>query len=438
MTPEEFLQEEFRNVKLALLETLRYDYGPDLTHGYYEECAARLDRIEREVPRTKHSEVWVRLYELSRLAEWISLIERSRLGEFSWPFAEQIREIAKPLLVEKSLSGVDIEPIIHVIAEGDGYQIVYESISPSVKCRFAIVAFPRPLKHHVLLHTIFGHELGHTAQSTTAAGALLRLNVRDALSASGALSSVSKLTSWIHHANAPPGVKNDLASWLQDEGSNYTFQEYHRQSWLDELICDLFGLLLFGPAFAAAHKTLLLPTHPTPYHIPLYDPTHPPYAIRHKLLVRAMRFMKWDKPIVPKTRKNLCNAEMETLKHITHDPYPPWTSFFDDNQLEEAILGIRNVLSTHGGFEYERPDAEVVEGLVGQLTRRIPPIIAQIDENGLPKLKRTAMPHVLYAGWIYWLGRAHLKVTEPLSFFNVNRLCDHALLQECGIHIVTA
>ena len=78
----------------------------------------------------------------------------------------EIEHRTKPLLSEVLLSGGTIEPIIHVIAEGEGYQIVYEDISSSVKSRFAIVAFPRSLKHHVLLHTIFGHELGHTAQQT--------------------------------------------------------------------------------------------------------------------------------------------------------------------------------------------------------------------------------------------------------------------------------
>ena len=48
---------------------------------------------------------------------------------------------------------------------------MYEVIPPpSTNHRFAIVAFPRPLKHHVLLHTIFGHEIGHTAQHTNDAG----------------------------------------------------------------------------------------------------------------------------------------------------------------------------------------------------------------------------------------------------------------------------
>jgi hypothetical protein len=126
MTPEQFLDEEFGNVKQALQDTLRYDYG-DPTRDYYRECASRLDRIGAAIKSTSPSQIWARLNELSSLAVWISLIERSRLGEFSWPFSQVIGEIAKPLLAEQLMGGA-IEPIIHVVAEGEGYQIVYEEL----------------------------------------------------------------------------------------------------------------------------------------------------------------------------------------------------------------------------------------------------------------------------------------------------------------------
>ena len=87
MQPKEFLVEEHANVKRVLDETLRFDYGPpELTRDYYEECAARLEIIEKEIARVSAADVSALLWELSELAKWISYIERSRLGEFSWPF----------------------------------------------------------------------------------------------------------------------------------------------------------------------------------------------------------------------------------------------------------------------------------------------------------------------------------------------------------------
>src|SRR5262245_49935231 len=144
MRPREFLTEEFENVRRVLDETLRFDYGPaHLTRGYYEECAGRLAVIKSDIARVSDADICALLYERAKRSIYISFIERLRLGEFSWPFAEEIRKIAKPRLSETLLSGQPIEPIIHVIAAGEGYQIQYEDISVTVKSRFAIVAFPR-------------------------------------------------------------------------------------------------------------------------------------------------------------------------------------------------------------------------------------------------------------------------------------------------------
>ena len=76
MQPKEFLVEEHANVKRALDETLRFDYGPpELTRDYYEECAARLEIIEKEIARVSAADVSALLWELSELAKWISYIK---------------------------------------------------------------------------------------------------------------------------------------------------------------------------------------------------------------------------------------------------------------------------------------------------------------------------------------------------------------------------
>jgi hypothetical protein len=201
--------------------------------------------------------------------------------------------------------------------------------------------------------------------------------------------------------------------------------------WIEEFICDLFGLLLFGPAFVAAHRALLHPTHRSPYTFVLRYPTHPPYAARHKMLVRALKILQWDRPSV--AAGDVYNAEMEALKYICADPYLDWASFFDDQQLTEATNGILSVLNAYGGFQYSPPASENLEQLVRMLVRTVPPIAAEILPNGSPRLRKTPSPHALYAGWVYWLGSTHLRPAEQLNFFDINRLCDQALLQECAM-----
>jgi hypothetical protein len=438
MTPLEFLHEEFDNVERALGETLRYDYGPEQSRPYYDECAARLARIKAALPRilpNNYQTIRDRLDELSSLATWISLIERSHLGEFSWPFAEELRDIARALLTEKNLKGAPVSPIIHIIAEGEGYQIFYERQvpTPSSEHRFAVIMFPRPLKHHVLLHAIFGHELGHTALHTTGAGGaggILQSDVMSALTSFGPMADATTATSWLNDAAAPAALKRDLAA-----SPGYVFDDYFRQSWLDELICDLFGLMLFGPGFAAAHQALLKPTHPNPYEIALFEHTHPPYAVRHKMLVRIMQLLKWDRPVTTKGQKPFHDMERDLLNYVLADPYSSWSALFSDVQLKRAITGIQKVFSAYGSLGYQQPAAGTLAGLIERLTKRLPPVLAKIDQTGKPQLKKVEMAQTLYAGWIYWIGRKRPVEQPSLPFFVTNRLCDQALLQQCAINL---
>jgi hypothetical protein len=149
MRPLEFLREEHRNVERALQETLRHDYGPELSDEFYGECAIRLDRIKDRISPSSIAEsddqsIATILGELGYVANLISLIERSRLGEFSWPFADELRGLARSLLEESDMFGHKTHPIIHVVADGRGYRIWNEDIvqAASSSRRFAIVLFP--------------------------------------------------------------------------------------------------------------------------------------------------------------------------------------------------------------------------------------------------------------------------------------------------------
>jgi hypothetical protein len=300
MTPHEFLIQQAKNVEQALTETLRYEYGPRLVGDYYQECLKRLDLISLAIKNTGSSDVAgieARLEELTDLSVWISLIERSRLGEFSWPFAEALGAMAEALLLEPGLSGQTLSPIVHVIADGEGYFIHYERTSASGTHKFAFINFPRPLKHHVLLHCLFGHELGHTALHTAGVGSsgqMLQTGVMAVLQSVGPLTSVNELNSWLHDPSAPAEIKNELNTYQTIYGTPFELDEFYYLNWLDELVCDLFGLLLFGPGFAAAHQVYLRPMHANAYELAF---SHPPYAVRHKLLVQTMQLLGWQAPI---------------------------------------------------------------------------------------------------------------------------------------------
>jgi hypothetical protein len=404
MTPGDFLLEQAKNVEQALTETLRYDYGPKPTWDYYKECRERLDRIKHAITNTSPSDlvgIEARLDELSYLCIWISLIERSRLGEFSWPFAEALRRMAETLLTETSLSGLATPPIVHVVSDAEGYLIHYETPSASSKHRFAFIAFPRPLKHHVLLHSLFGHELGHTALHSVGAGTILQRDVLAPLERAGPLASLPSMMQWLNDANAPTQVKRELRQYHSTYHQQYSFLDHHRSQWLDEMICDLFGLMLFGPGFVAAHFVYLRPMHANPYELGLSDSTHPPYATRQRLLVQAMRIAGWDQPVANDAQDGDCRlAEEELFRHTLIDQYDNWATIFSDAQINAAIAGIKNVFAAYGGLGYVKPEPQAVSQLVGRLKRRLPPIRAELSRSGKPTLHDADIAHYMRDGYI--------------------------------------
>lgn len=431
MIPLEFLKQEFENVERALNETLRHEYGPAGTLEYYEECVSRLAEIKRAIPVIQADDakrISEYLVELSSLGHWKFLIERSHLGEFSWPFADELRRMATELLSEINLKGEQLKPIIHIVAAGEGYQIVYEETQvPPVSGgrRFVIVAFPRSLKHHVLLHMLFGHEVGHAALETTVAGDALLKDVVAKLTVSGPMSDETSVNKWLNANDSPIDVKSAQPHYLSEDYLN---------SWIVELTCDLIGLILFGPGFLAAYRAYLEPSHPNAYEVDPDEPTHPPYAVRYRMLVQAMHLLGWNKPITRACHRACRKAETELLNYILNNPYDSWATVFDDSQLRKAIRGVQTVFSKYGNLGYTRIDADILVALVERLAKRLPPLQADIDSEGRPQLTKIDISQTLYSGWIYWVGRSHFGTNGAPDFFTTNRLCDHALLQQCAVN----
>src|SRR6202035_5331923 len=109
---------------------------------------------------------------------------------------------------------------------------------------FVVVAFQRSLKHHALFHSIFGHELGHTALQTSSAGAVLNSEVIGAFVSSGPLSNEASMNAWLTSVQGTQILAKSLTRYQIRPGPPLVGDE-DRESWLTELGCDLFGLILF-------------------------------------------------------------------------------------------------------------------------------------------------------------------------------------------------
>jgi hypothetical protein len=193
--------------------------------------------------------------------------------------------------------------------------------------------------------------------------------------------------------------------------------------------------LLFGPGFAAAHQVYLRPLNSNPYEIGLPNSTHPPYAVRHRMLLRAMQLLRWNVPVTAESPYR--EAEQELLSYVLLDPYDAWSTLVSDKQLTAAIAGIQKLFLSYPPLGYTVPNGPMMIELVKQLTMRLPPIIATLSNTGKPKLSTIDIAHTLYAGWIYSIGNRHLT-SKPLPFLQTNKLCDHALLQQTAINIALA
>jgi hypothetical protein len=136
------------------------------------------------------------------------------LVSFLGLFLTSLNALQIELLSETDLKGDRIQPLIHVVAEGEGYQIVYESQMATASSRrpFVVVAFQRSLKHHALFHSIFGHELGHTALQTSSAGAVLNSEVIGAFVSSGPLFDEVSMNAWLTGTHGTKSLANSLVT----------------------------------------------------------------------------------------------------------------------------------------------------------------------------------------------------------------------------------
>ena len=437
MNAKDFLEEEFSNAQKALSETLRFDYGMERSASFFNECQVRLQDIKGRIDHVDPADartIMFLIFEIYEISDLVCSIERSQIGEFSWVFADDLRMIAEQLLVTQDLNGVHA-PILHIMSGGFGYQIIYEHkvVPPSSKDLFVLVEFPRTLKNYVLLHSIFGHELAHVAMFCRDTRVGLN-RVLSRFASQGALIDSSSFSNWINDGAAPASIQVAMTGYQTRSGTKYTISEDFLKSWRVEFMCDLFGLMLYGPAFMAAQITLLSPLEPDPYLFGLQEPTHPPFALRQKLLLAAYRLLGWDQPLLGAAHGSAFEKEARFITYLKTDIFDVWANIFSDAQIQNAINDIQATFSQFSGIGYSIPSPESLQILVDRLEKNAPPIFEIMSESGETKFENTPTSHILQAGWVHWIGEDPAR-TKALTFNNLNGLCNQALIQQAGIRL---
>ena len=412
LSPKQFLEHECENVGAVISECLRHDYAGERTLKIFEECRERLSAITRSVKSCTNNdlpELKQLAYNLSRLSSLITRVERSKLGEFSWPFSEQLETIAAAACQGKT--GADIyysEPLFAISAEGglDAYSILDEQDQVDfANHRIFSVVFPRSLKHHVLFHAILAHEIGHAALTVPSMIDELCTNVIATLE-DGPFLDAHTFRHWYEKSGL-----GDMSNLSDDSIVDML------DCWVEECFCDLFGLLVLGPSFLAASHSLLSAIDPQGLS-PGDD--HPPNVVRFDLLSKAANQLDWNKPT------GFWEAVCTSLPRI-----PSWASFFTEEQIAQAITALQRILEPLGNALYRPIETKELERLVEHITRAVPPTSVCLEPNGEVTLRPLDFRAVLFAGWLCW----YCKETPGPTFLQINLLCDQAILQQHAVDL---
>ncbi|WP_147328212.1 MULTISPECIES: hypothetical protein [unclassified Duganella] len=429
MTPQAFLQQECKNVAELLKQTLRYEYGLDGSQDFYDECDTRLKFIEGQISiSTDPTALSQWGFELNDLSKLICRIERSSLGEYSWPFVEEVKKMANAICIENTASGKPSK--IYVLADGglDAYRIFPEPKRPSHRNRLLLtIVFPKSLKHFVLLHSILGHELGHAIWRCSKHEHTIKKDVcAKFLGVPGVFADKNSTLNHIFSPTAPAEVQAQLPI-MAAHGINQAnfFQWANWDLWVEEILCDFVGLVSFGPSFVAAQCNLLPSINPN---IHAFGPQHPPTSWRINLILRGATILGFD-ALPPQGHPSRAIVEEFWTKMQMSRTANPWFDVLSDAQLTDALSGMSALLQQHPPACYMHPDVSIVSELISSLQRGVPPVGFTLDANGDPLCTHRDFREILYAGWI--------AAVQPnaLPFEQMNRLCEHAIMQQGAIDI---
>lgn len=435
ISTKNFLTQECESVKSVLKETLRYEYGADGSRDFFEECEVRLSFISNELAladEADHAQLRNLGALLTDLSVLISWIERSSIGEYSWPFVEELKRIAYAICTENTIDNPSTPPKVHVLSEGGvaRYAIAAEQKRPfPSKRRILTVIFPRSLKHFVLLHSLLGHELGHAIWRGSEHEMKLKTIVQNQLiNPGGPLNTPATAATWLYSPDAPQSIKDDLADLAKRRNitqANFFGGYASWHAWIEEITCDIIGLLTFGPSFVAAATQALYGVAPSGGG---FGPEHPPVGCRINFLISAVQLLKMDQlPLPDATPQALCKKFWNLIEGKKQSN--AWYDVFQTAQISNTVADISALISSHQPAHYPEADPLRVSRMVSQLLNDVPPVGYTFAAKGKPRSEHVDFRHILYAGWIAAAGQS------ADSFFTLNRLCEHGIMQQHAIDI---
>ena len=310
---------------------------------------------------------------------------------------------------EYNYSIVDIIPILKSSVTHAFSKRVCDEIFRECPSSLNLISFPRIERDNILVHSVFGHELGHTIADSFLNDYELGNDFRDGLKAAADVVELE--------------YKTELAKLSGVELTNAkhryiaTLIKLHRRG-IQELLSDYVAALIFGPSALFASYDVLQPDGFD--HIPAEPSYYPPSRMRlrniNQLLIdegywdALTGFSEEDLPQGVKEFIAKFSVHMSDIASITADE----DAINNDPVLKAAYEWVKSTLPN--ALEYAKRETSNVCYNTGLVTLEIPELLKRLylgvppNELGVhPKQKAANWRSAILSAWLYQLAGSRIE-----------------------------
>lgn len=306
------------------------------------------------------------------------------------------------------------------------------TLPPLFSSTIHLVMFPRAERDSILVHSLFGHEVGHLL-----ADAYLDF---ESTQSTFAATLKNKVDACLALLPPPPGLQGVQA--LRHKTQVQKELRQVRKRAMEELISDFVGLLVFGPsALFASYEVFSLDDLDA---APRPNQYYPPSRYRLRFLSQIVKAEGYADELVNAVRtqnrshRSATEAHLRSIHDMTVDqsdlsglnsnPIIKIAYEWAAESLQEASSFVKQTLPPELVYTAQSVRNDVAE-LIERLMLGIPPSeLARFPDSVSPAWQST-----LLAGWVYRLeGKKYDSAGSEVAcddddFLNVNTLCLRAL-----------
>lgn len=280
-----------------------------------------------------------------------------------------------------------------------------EKVFQDFKQPFHMISFPSLERKNILLHCLIGHEIGHLISKTYINKdriARFEDSIRDIVN------NIVK-SKYIFAEQIPLFIQNQIKKETDLEIKRASFAW---QVGLAEILSDIVGTLLFGPAmlFSAFEIAIQYNIDQKPHH---KNSFYPPWRLRLREILRTIDTP--DQKFFPLTKSNFESEKMKTInsvnqrfeliKKITHENEKK--EFQDDQilktvykEIDKNVSEAKEIFYKHLEYKVIKPSAlyKKLPHLIDRINNKIPP---NAYEDSISNREPATIVEIINAVWFH-------------------------------------